>query len=85
MSSLIEVETLAAKRFAEPTAALVKRLKYLARRGDLPGACKIGSRWFCDLTAFDRHIAANDAPPAAPAVSLKDLVARARAERSASS
>jgi len=82
MSSLIEVETLAAKRFAEPTAALVKRLKYLARRGDLPGACKIGSRWFCDLTAFDRHIA-NDAPPAAPAVSLKDLVARARAERSA--
>ncbi len=44
MSSLIEVETLAAKRFA--------------------------------------YIAANDA---APAVSLKDLVARARAERSASS
>jgi len=82
-TALIEVDTLAARRFAEPTPALVKRLKYLARRGDLPGACKIGSRWFCDLAAFDRHIApAGPATP--PAASLADLVARARAERSAS-
>lgn len=82
-TALIEVDTLAARRFAEPTPALVKRLKYLARRGDLPGACKIGSRWFCDLAAFDRHIAPA-ADPAPPAASLADLVARARAERSAS-
>jgi len=81
-TALIEVETLAARRFFEPTPALVKRLKYLARRGDLPGACKIGSRWFCDLAAFDRHIA-NDGPATPPAASLADLVARARAERSA--
>lgn len=84
LPALIDVDTLAARRFAEPTAALIKRLKYLARRGELPGACKIGARWFCDLTAFDRSLAANDTPAEPPRESLRDIVARARAGRSAS-
>lgn len=80
-TALIKLEDLAARRFADPTPALIKRLKYLARRGQLPGARKLGSLWYCNLSEFDKP--ANDGPAPPPAPSLADLVARARAERSA--
>lgn len=79
-TALIELDDLAARRFAEPTPRLIKRLKYLARRGQLPGARKLGGLWYCDLNEFDKP-ADGPAQPAAP--SLADLVERARAERSA--
>lgn len=78
--ALIEIDTLAKRRFADPTPELVRRLKYLARRAQLPGARKIGARWYCDLTVFDQP----EAPAASPLTpSVAEMVAAARAARSA--
>ena len=77
----VDLPTLATQRFAALDRKRTMRwLRTLARRDELPGARRFGGRWMVDIQQFDAP-PANDPAPAAE--TLADMVARARAARSA--
>lgn len=80
---LVTIERLQALHFEDQSQALYRRLRDLARRGSLPGAQRVGARWFIDVEAFAASRAPAEATVSVPSTPLRDLVERARAARGA--